>query len=107
MIQRLNQARHDNPALHLLSNLRFLDTENDALIAYVKQSAGNTVITVVNIDPHQTQEGLVIVPYELGLPPTFTVHDLLTDERFQWRMGRNYVRLEPGVRQAHVARVES
>ena len=36
-----------------------------------------------------------------------TVHDLLTDERYQWRIGPNYVRLEPGVRQAHVVRVES
>jgi hypothetical protein len=34
------------------------------------------------------------------------VHDLLTDERFQWRIGPNYVRLEPGVRQAHVIRIE-
>jgi starch synthase (maltosyl-transferring) len=62
---------------------------------------------VVNIDPHQTQEGVTVVPAELGLPPAFTFHDLLTDERFQWRIGRNYVRLEPGVRQAHLARVES
>jgi hypothetical protein len=36
----------------------------------------------------------------------FLVHDLLTDERFEWRIGRNYVRLEPGVRQAHLNRVE-
>ena len=32
--------------------------------------------------------------------------DLLTDERFLWRIGANYVRLEPGVRQAHLIRVE-
>jgi starch synthase (maltosyl-transferring) len=107
LVQRLNHARRDNPALHELTNVQFLETENDALIAYAKRSGPNTVITVVNIDPHQTQEGVLIVPYELGLPPTFSVHDLLTDEHFQWRMGRNYVRLEPGVRQAHVARVES
>jgi starch synthase (maltosyl-transferring) len=107
LAQRLNRARRDNPALHELSNVHFLETENDALVAYAKQTGGNTVITIVNIDPHQTQEGIAVVPYELGLPPSFTVHDLLTDERFQWRIGRNYVRLEPGVRQAHVARVES
>jgi starch synthase (maltosyl-transferring) len=107
MAQRLNQARRDNVALQELSNVTFLETENEALIAYAKQSRGNTVISVVNIDPHQAQAGLAVVPAELGLPPSFTVHDLLTDERFQWRIGRNFVGFEPGIRQAHVLRVES
>ena len=106
MIERLNRIRRENTALHELSNVTFLDTANDALIAYAKHSHGNTIITVVNIDPHQTQEGLAIVPANLGLPPSFTAHDLLTDDRFLWRIGANYVRLEPGVRQAHVVRVE-
>ncbi|MBO0694457.1 MAG: alpha-1,4-glucan--maltose-1-phosphate maltosyltransferase, partial [Acidimicrobiaceae bacterium] len=105
-IKRLNHIRHENPALHDLSNITFLDTANDALIAYAKHSPGNTIITAVSIDPHQAQEGLAIVPADLGLPPSFTAHDLLTDERFQWRLGPNYVRFEPGVRQAHVIRVE-
>jgi starch synthase (maltosyl-transferring) len=102
MIQTVNRARRDNPALQHLSNVTFLDTENEALIAYAKQTGANTVITVVSIDPHTTQEGLAIVPAHLGLPPIFTVQDALTQESFQWRIGRNYVRFEPGVRQAHV-----
>jgi starch synthase (maltosyl-transferring) len=106
-IGRLNAARRDNPALHHLSNVWFLETENDALIAYAKRTGGNIVVVVVNIDPHQTQEGVAIVPAELGTPPAFSVHDLLADEHYQWRIGPNYVRLEPGVRQAHVLRVEA
>ncbi len=106
LIKRLNEARRANPALQELSNITFLETANDALIAYAKHSQGNTVLTVVNLDPRQTQEGLVIIPTALGLPPTFLVYDLLSDERFQWRLGHNYVRLQPGVRQAHVVRVE-
>jgi starch synthase (maltosyl-transferring) len=47
------------------------------------------------------------VPASLGLAPSFTAHDLLSGERFAWRIGPNYVRLEPGVRQAHVFRAES
>jgi len=105
-IQRLNQIRRENAALHELSNVTFLDTANDALIGYAKHSAGNTIIAVVNIDPHQAQEGLAIIPANLGLPPSFTAHDLLTGERYVWRIGPNYVRLEPGVRQAHLIRVE-
>ena len=107
LIGRLNQARRDNPALQELSNVTFLDTANESLIGYAKQSRGNTVITVVSIDPFQAQEGVAVVPAQLGLPPSFTVHDLLTDERYQWRIGPNYVRLEPGVRQAHLTRVEA
>ncbi|MFZ0383955.1 MAG: alpha-1,4-glucan--maltose-1-phosphate maltosyltransferase [Solirubrobacteraceae bacterium] len=105
-IQRLNTIRRENAALHDLTNVTFLDTANDALIAYAKHSPGNTIITVVSIDPHQAQEGLAIVPANLGLSPSFTAHDLLTDERYLWRIGANFVRLEPGVRQAHVVRVE-
>jgi starch synthase (maltosyl-transferring) len=106
LIQRVNQIRKDNVALKELPNITFLDTANDALIAYAKHSRGNTIITAVSIDPHQTQEGLAIVPANLGLPPSFTAHDLLTDERYQWRIGPNYVRFEPGVRQAHIMRAE-
>jgi starch synthase (maltosyl-transferring) len=105
-IQRLNTIRRENPAFQDLQNVTFLDTANDALIGYAKHSPGNTIITVVSIDPHQIQEGLAIVPASLGLPPSFTAHDLLSDERYQWRIGPNYVQFEPGVRQAHVVRVE-
>jgi starch synthase (maltosyl-transferring) len=106
MIRTLNHARRNHPALQRLANVTFLNTENDALIAYAKQRGDDTVLTVVNLDPRYTQEGLAIVPAHLGLPPVFMVRDLLTDERFQWRVGPNYVRLEPGVRQAHVCAVE-
>ena len=107
MIKRLNEIRRQNPALHELSNVTFLETANEALIAYAKHSGANTVITVVSIDPHQAQEGVAVVPASLGVAPSFAVCDLLTDERFNWRIGPNYVRLEPGVRQAHVMKVES
>jgi starch synthase (maltosyl-transferring) len=106
LIQRLNQVRRENPALQDFSNITFLDTANDALIAYAKRSDSNTVFTVVNLDPRNAQEGLTIVPAHLAVPPSFTGRDLLTGEQFNWRIGPNYVRLEPGVRQAHLIRVE-
>jgi starch synthase (maltosyl-transferring) len=107
MIGQINFIRRENPALQRFSNVTFLDTANEALIAFAKQAGQNTILTVVNVDPHQPQEGLVTIPASLGLAPSFTAHDLLSDERFQWRIGPNYARLEPGVRQAHVIRVES
>jgi starch synthase (maltosyl-transferring) len=106
MIARLNDARRRSAALQEFSNITFLDTANDAVIAYAKQAQGETVICVVNLDPHQRQEGLTVVPASLGLAPSFTVHDELGGERFHWRIGHNYVGLVPGERQAHVLRVE-
>jgi starch synthase (maltosyl-transferring) len=107
MIRAVNLARRAHPALQRLSNITWLETENPALIAYAKQRHADTVVTVVNIDPQNTQEGLTIIPAQLGLAPVFSVHDLLSDERFIWRIGPNYVRLEPGVRQAHLLAVEA
>jgi starch synthase (maltosyl-transferring) len=106
LVQRLNTIRRENVALQELSNVTFLDTANEALIAYAKQTAGNTIITVVNLDPYQAQEGAAMIPASLGVPPAFTVEDLLSGEHYQWHIGHNYVRLQPGQRQAHVNRVE-
>jgi starch synthase (maltosyl-transferring) len=106
LVGRLNAVRRANPALHELDNLTFLETENDNLIAYIKRSGDNAVIACVNLDPVGAHEGVVIVPPELGLPPAFDVSDLLGEETFTWRTGSNYVRLEPGLQQAHLLRVE-
>ena len=62
------------------------------------------MITVVNLDPAQRQEGLCIVPAGLGLPDSFAAVDLLADRAHRWRTGRNYVGLPPGG--AHVIVVE-
>ncbi|MEO6859050.1 MAG: alpha-1,4-glucan--maltose-1-phosphate maltosyltransferase [Solirubrobacteraceae bacterium] len=105
LFSKLNHVRREHPALQVLSNITFLETANDALIGYAKQTGNDTVICVVNLDPHQPQQGVTVIPASLGLPPTFTVHDQLTDEHFQWRIGANFVGLEPGSRQAHVLTV--
>jgi starch synthase (maltosyl-transferring) len=104
LISRLNDIRRENPALQRLDNIQFLTTENDGLIAYAKRTGDNTIISVVTLDPGKAQEGVVVVPYGLGLPPVFTVTDLLSGESFDWRMGRNFVRLDP-YRVAHLLRV--
>ncbi len=103
LVQRLNEARRAHPALQHLTGLHFLDTRNDQLIAYAKRHGWDTVITVVNLDPHHAQEGLVDVHAGFGAPPAFTVRDELTGGQYHWHLGGNYVRLDPG--QAHVMAV--
>src|SRR3954470_16418134 len=48
-IRRVNEIRRENPALQRLENVTFLETYNEALIAYVKSVPGNTVACAVNI----------------------------------------------------------
>ncbi len=106
-IARMNEIRRANVALQYLTGVAWLETQNDQLMAYVKQHAGNAVICVVNLDPYHAQEGAAVIPAHLGLPPAFAVTDQLSGERFDWRIGPNYVRLDPWARQAHILRVES
>ena len=96
LVQRLNEVRRGEPALQRLENLRWLETENDQLVAYMKDE----IICVVNIDPLAEQEGVCTVPVALGLPPVFAARDLLHGAEFTWRAGRNYVKLGPG--QSHL-----
>ena len=105
LVSALNHLRRENPALQVMDNVTFLDTANEALVGYAKQSPGNCILSIVSLDPFGTQEGLAVVPASLGLPPSFAVTDLLTGEEFRWRIGPNYVRLSAGERQAHVLRV--
>jgi len=103
---RLNEIRREHPAFQRLENITLLPVENDQLIAYAKSDGEETLLVVVNLDPARPQEGVVIVPSRLGLPPVFEVADLLDGERFSWRLGRNFVRLDPGERAAHVLLAE-
>ncbi|TQE17897.1 DUF3459 domain-containing protein, partial [Streptomyces ipomoeae] len=108
LITSLNEIRRRHPALRRLRNLRFHHTDNDAVIAYSKRTGSDTVLVVVNLDPHHTQEATVSLDLaELGLDvdENVPVHDLLTGETYRW--GRtNYVRLDPGRAPAHVFHVE-
>jgi starch synthase (maltosyl-transferring) len=99
LVAALNEARRSEPALQVIDNFVWLETENDALVAYAKDA----VVCVVNIDPFTERAGVCVVPVALGFPPAFEAVDLLTGEEFTWRAGRNYVQLGPG--KAHVLKV--
>ena len=106
LVARLNRLRRGSAPLRQLRDLTFLETEDEHLIAYAKRAAGETVIVCVNLDPHAAHVGVADVPWQLGLPPTFRVRDALDDATYTWTTGRNYLRLDPSIRQAHVFTVE-
>ena len=99
----LNAARRENPALQWLDPLTILETENEHLFAFLKRRGDNTIVTVVNLDPSAAQVGVCVVPVSTGLPPAYPVRDLLSEQKWTWRIGRNYVKLGPG--QSHVLRI--
>ncbi len=107
LLARVNRIRRDNPALQADHNLTFCAVDNDQLIAYVKHDVAsqNIVLTVVNLDPYNPQSGWLVLDIgALGIDPEqpYQVHDLVSDQRFQWRGTRNFVMLDPQRMPAHV-----
>jgi starch synthase (maltosyl-transferring) len=106
----INRIRRDNPALHQLSNIRFLPADNDQILFYAKTTAdkSNTLLIAVNLDPSQWHECTVTVPPDLvgvSRGQSFRVTDLITGAAYTWGE-RNYVRLDPYAEPAHILRVE-
>jgi starch synthase (maltosyl-transferring) len=100
LARRLNEIRRAEPALQRFENVRLLETHGDHVFAYVK---GDEIAVAVNLDPHNPREDVVVVPPGRGYPDEFPVRDLLTGERYRWRVGRNYVGLGPG--QSHLMKL--
>jgi starch synthase (maltosyl-transferring) len=109
LYEQLNAIRRAQAAFQYVDDITFLETENDALVAYAKgaTTGRGTMIVCVNLDPHAAQAGGVHIPEELDLPHSFQVRDLLTDQAYSWNLGRNYLGLDPRTAVAHVFRVET
>nr|WP_221442812.1 alpha-1,4-glucan--maltose-1-phosphate maltosyltransferase [Nocardiopsis algeriensis] len=111
LITRLNHLRRAHPALQELRNLRFHHVDRPELICFSKHSPGtgpgdpgDTVVAVVNLDPHHAREATV----HLDLPSIgraweeeIEVTDELTGRSYTWG-AHNYVRLDPATGPAHV-----
>ena len=106
-ITRINKIRRENRALQMYTNLRFYRADNDAILCYGKMTPArdNIILVVVNLDPFRKQNSFVHVPIEeFGQMESneYQVHDLLSDARYIWRGGQNYVELDPEIQPAHV-----
>ena len=99
-IRLLNRFRRENPALHELTNLRFLGCDDPDILAYAKATAdrGNIVVAAVNLDPHGTHAGEITLPLdEWGLVPgrEFFVAEAFTGKTVAWRGDRHHLVLDP------------
>ncbi|HLR55199.1 MAG TPA: alpha-1,4-glucan--maltose-1-phosphate maltosyltransferase [Actinomycetales bacterium] len=121
LLAKLNEIRRAHPALQQLRNLTIHRTSDDQIVCFSKHlprshsptGTADTVIVVLNIDPHSTREATIELDLAaLGLDPQqiqetgFIAHDLLTQQSFAWR-DNNYVRLDPHDNCAHIIEVKS
>jgi starch synthase (maltosyl-transferring) len=119
-ITMLNRIRREHPALRDLQNLTIHPTTDAATIAFSKHkvipagtgmpAAKDTIIVIVNVDPHSMREGTVRLDLgALGLghlapEGTFTVDELITGQTWQWGT-ENYFRLDAHHEPAHILSV--
>jgi starch synthase (maltosyl-transferring) len=111
-IRLLNEIRDKNPALQYQRNLETHYSDDGSVLVFSKRlepkfngGKDNTVIVVINTDPHSVRETMVHLKLQqLDLPHTFEVEDLITGERFEWGE-HNFVRLDSFKEPAHILRV--
>lgn len=111
-IRLLNEIRDKNPALQYLRNLETHYSDDSSILVFSKQLAAefnqgvdNTVIVVVNTDPHSVRDTMVHLRMDvLGLPHTFQVEDLISGEKMEWTE-HNPVRLDSFTEPALILRV--
>ncbi|MEU6563731.1 maltotransferase domain-containing protein [Nocardia nova] len=105
-ITRLNEIRRAHPALQQLRCITFHHVDNPALLAYSKvdPGSGDTVLTVVNLNPFGAEDGMI----SLDMPAIGRewhdrpmVRDEITGEEYHWAQ-TNYVRLDPVRAPAHI-----
>jgi starch synthase (maltosyl-transferring) len=112
----LNRIRREHPALAQLRNLRVHWSDDDQVLVYSKHLAGeftpsgkpDTILVVANVDPHSVRETMVHLDLrQFGLAPgmTFTVRELISDQRWTWGES-NFVRLDAFTEPVHVLSVE-
>ncbi|WP_166392325.1 alpha-1,4-glucan--maltose-1-phosphate maltosyltransferase [Nocardioides ochotonae] len=117
-LTRLNEIRRRHPALQLLRNVAIHSSDDENILVFSKTCAdpqrpgdpedpGDTVIVVVNLDPHGTRETTVhldLPAMGMDVGEVFGVHDEITGQDWTWSQ-HNYVRLDPAHEPAHILSV--
>ncbi|MBO0702347.1 MAG: alpha-1,4-glucan--maltose-1-phosphate maltosyltransferase [Candidatus Dormibacteraeota bacterium] len=108
LIRSVNRIRREHPALRQLRNIRFLTTDNEQLLCYVKWSDDrkDVILTCVNMDARWPQSGWVEVPVDLPDGQGYPVEDVLGGETYLWTAGNwSYIALDPQRGPGHILRL--
>jgi len=109
-IKAINKIRKENPCLHYNKNLRFIDTDNDNILAYFKATPDmtNIIVVVANLDSYSTNDSTIFVPnkeWNIEDNEHYTVTDLLSGQTFIWKNSKNYVKLSSSEEPVHIFKV--
>jgi starch synthase (maltosyl-transferring) len=115
-ITKLNEIRKTHPAIGQIRNLETHSSTDDAIFVFSKHLAAehsttgkaDTVIVVVNLDPHNVREGdihLDLWKLDLSYDEPFKVTDLMTGDS-RSISAKSYIRIDPSVQPAVVLRVD-
>ena len=108
----LNRVRREHPALHWIRNTTIHDVDSPDVMCWSKtvereDGLQDTVLVVVNLDPHGAREATV----QLDMPALgfdwnsrIAVTDEVTGRTYDWG-NDNYVRLDPFDEPAHIFHV--
>jgi starch synthase (maltosyl-transferring) len=100
LITRVNRIRRENPALQQTRNLMFHPVDREEIICYSKwtDDYSNIILVAANLDPHHTHSTWLYLPFEeMGVQTeqTFQMHELVSNARYMWHAGSNYLELDP------------
>jgi starch synthase (maltosyl-transferring) len=114
-VTMVNRVRREHRSLQLLRNLTVHNAEDDSIVTFSKTAFGadgrptDTVIVVVNVDPHNGRETTVhldLTAMGMEWDDRFVVRDEVTGAEWTWG-AHNYVRLDPFYEPAHILSVRS
>ncbi|QTD37458.1 alpha-1,4-glucan--maltose-1-phosphate maltosyltransferase [Polaribacter batillariae] len=100
IISSINSIRKNNESFQQTNNIQFCETGNDHLIAFYKwnQDKTNETLTIISLDAYHSQSGSVQVPLQqlnVHEGQKIEVHDLITNNSYNWYNEWNYVELHP------------
>ena len=119
LLTTLNGIRRRHPALQRLRNLKIHETTHPSVVCFSRHldawesptGVADTVIVVVNLDPHDTAIGAIHLDLSAlkisgSSSSCFKVRDELDGKVYDWGAA-NYFELNPSDRPAHIMSIEA
>jgi starch synthase (maltosyl-transferring) len=107
MVRKINHIRKEFAALQYTNNIEFLNTSNDAVMAFIKRDelSQRHIIVVINLDAVNTQTAWINIPQQELTQlygPVLHITDHLNNEHYEWDKDWNYIELNPDIKCAHL-----
>ncbi len=110
-IKLVNEIRRRHLATAQLTNLRWHEVDNEAVLAWSKTAQGEQpLLVVLNLNPFGREEATLHLDLDClgaGADQPFEVYDMVENVTYLWSGGSQYVALDPANEPAHIFQVKS